>query len=217
MIIVDTREPDEYYKFLIERGLRVERRDIGFCDYIVVSDEYAVGIERKTPSDFTNSVLDGRIFNQAYMLSMVFPRSYILIEGFMFEAQSFSSFPRRAYIGALVSLSLKTAPHGQRGSISIVTVETRSDVITFLELLDKDLSEKNFTRLPKLRVPNKSELDKKGVLVMMLQAIPGVGEEKARKLAEKYNSIAEIVRVDVKELSELVGEKTAVKIKNYLI
>jgi len=65
----------------------------------------------------------------------------------MFEAQAFSNFPRRAYIGALVSLSLKTAPHGQRGSVSIISVETKSDVITFLELLNKQLEEKDFTNL----------------------------------------------------------------------
>lgn len=147
MIIVDVNEPDEYYRALVERGVKVEKRDIGFCDYIVSVDEYFVGVERKTPSDFANSVIDNRVFNQAYMLSIIFPRSYILIEGFMFEAQAFSNFPRRAYIGALVSLSLKTAPHGQRGSVSIISVETKSDVITFLELLNKQLEEKDFTNL----------------------------------------------------------------------
>lgn len=216
MIIVDSREPKEIVDKL-KREVQVQVMDIQWVDYLVCHDEYAIPVERKTASDFVQSIIDGRIFNQAYMMSTFSPISYIIVEGVISEALMEHRFPRRAYLGALASLALKRSPYGERGQISIVNLETMYDTIEFLILLNRQLLE-NKDRLPRLRVRGKRYIDKKGCMIAMLQAIPGVGEERARQIAEKINSIKELIEKDPITLSTLTGISInlARKIKEYL-
>jgi len=205
VVLVDSKEPKNYVDKLRNEGLPVEVRDILFCDYIVTVNNYSIGIERKTAEDFVASIIDGRIFNQAYMLSTMFPVSYIIVEGFISEALSYTAFSRRAYIGALVSLALKTSPHGQRGRISIINVELDVDTVLFIKYLHKKLEEGDFERLPRVRLPKKSIIDRKGVMIAMLQVIPGVGEERAKKIAGAYNSVAELLTTTPDKLAMIDG------------
>ena len=218
MIIIDSREPKEMVELIKRENVPYQIQDLLWTDYLVCHNEYAIPVERKTAEDFVASIEDGRIFNQAYMMSTLSPIGYIVVEGTPSIALFERKFPRRAYIGALASLALKRSPYGQRGHISIITVDSYHDTSLFLVLLHKQLVEGKLERLPKLIVKGKKMLDKKGVMIAMLQAIPGVGQERARRIAEKYNSITELIKASIGELASIEGIsiEMARRIKEYL-
>ena len=218
MIVVDTREPDIIYKYLAKRNVPVKRQDIDFTDYLIMHKEYVIPVERKTAPDFVQSIIDRRIFNQAYILSTLFPVSYIVVEGSISEALFEHKFREEAYIGALVSLALKRSPYGQRGHISVINVETEIHTAMFLYYLHNKVVEEDFDRLPRLNIRGKRIIDKKGVMIAMLQAIPGIGEEKARRIAEKFNSVKDIIEAPITKIASIEGISLSLakKIKEYL-
>lgn len=218
MILVDYREPEDIVRELVKLGVPVGREDIEWCDYIVKYGSYEIPVERKTAQDFVASIVDGRIFLQAYMMSTVAPISYIIIEGIITEALMERAFPRTAYIGALSSLALKVSPYGQQGRISIINLDNLYDTALFLRNLHRQLEEGKVHRLPRLSGLEKRILDKKGVLILMLQAIPGVGPEKARALADHFGSLGEIIKAPVSKIATVpgIGPKLAERIKRYL-
>jgi len=218
VIIVDSREPKEIVDLIKRENVPVDIRDIQWTDYLVCYGDYAIPVERKAAEDFVASIQDGRIFNQAYMMSTLSPVGYIIVEGTPSLALFERKFPRRAYIGALASLALKRSPYGHRGQISIIVVDSYHDTALFLALLYKQLQEGKLDRLPKLVVKGKRLLDKKGVMIAMLQAIPGVGQERARMIAEHFNSISELVRASVSDIARVKGVsiELARRIKDYL-
>ncbi len=218
VIYVDSREPEGIVKLLRNQGVPVEVRDITWVDYLVCVGKYVVPIERKDASDLVNSIVDGRVFNQAYMMSTLAPISYIVVEGSPSIALMERRFPRRAYLGALVSLALKRSPYGFKGNVSLIVVDSIHDTSTFLALLHKQLEEGDLDRLPVLKLKGKKLLDKKGVMIAMLQAIPGVGRERARRIAEAFNSVKELIEAPVSKIANVEGVSLSLarRIKEYL-
>lgn len=218
VIIVDVREPEFIRNYLKRNKVETVVKEIDFCDYIVNAKDYIVFVERKTSQDFVKSILDGRVFNQAYMMSTLAPVSYIVVEGVISEALVETKFPRKAYIGALSSLVLKRSPYGCRGHISVISVETELDTAEFLRVLHSQLEEGKLERLPRVPLRGKKVLDKRGVTIAMLQTIPGVGLEKAKKIAERFSSIKELIEADVRQIASIEGISLtlAERIKSFL-
>lgn len=218
VVVVDSKEPAKMRELLRNEKVPTVVEDIEFCDYLVKVGDYSIPVERKTASDFVASIEDGRIFLQAYMMSTVSPIGFIVVEGSPVIVLMERRFPRQAYIGALSSLALKRSPYGERGQISVIVVDTEYDTVLFLKYLHRQLEEGKLHRLPKLNIRGKRLLDKRGVLVAMLQAIPGVGEERARRLAERFGSVERLVRASVAEIASVegVGTQLARRIKEYL-
>ena len=218
LILVDTREPPEVEEALRGLGAETRREEIEWCDYIVAAGGTEVPVERKTARDFVASIEDGRVFLQAYMMSTVAPLSFIVVEGLPSEALMELRFPRPAYIGALASLALKRSPYGQQGRISVIVLDTYYDTALFLYSLHRQLKEGRTWRLPRVQGLAKRRLDRRGALIMMLQAIPGVGPEKARAIAERYPSIRALLEAPPGELERIpgVGPVLARRIREYL-
>ena len=85
-VIVDERErgsrvPEELKKFDV--FVKFDTLIVG--DYLISSD---VVVERKTASDFINSIIDGRLFDQAGRLKDSYERPIIIVEGEFSRAYS---------------------------------------------------------------------------------------------------------------------------------
>lgn len=217
VIYIDYREPEKIEKLLRSEGLPVQREDLQFFDYLVSVRNHEIPVERKEVNDFVASIEDGRIFNQAHVMSTVSEISFIVVEGSPMLALAERKFPRAAFIGALSSLVLKRSPYGKKGWISIVVLDTVYDTVLFLKHLHRQIEEGNLHRLPVNRV-RKTMIDKRTVVVAMLQAIPGIGPETAYRIAERYPSISHLIKADVRELASIpgVGPVRARRIKEYL-
>ena len=78
-IYVDSRESNSgITKLLHDIGLNLKIKTLSSADFII-SDR--VGIERKTPKDFINSMIDKRLFTQLRGLRENFEKPLIIIEG----------------------------------------------------------------------------------------------------------------------------------------
>jgi len=213
MIFIHPNEPKEIRDYLTLEKIPVKDEPNLPFDYLVAVGEYRIAIERKESKDFVQSIIDARLFNQLYYMSVLSPLSYLVVIGNITEALIESAFKREGYIGALISATLKTAPEGCQGHISIITLDTLPDFMLFLKLLHKKLEEGNFVRLPRVKVTKK---DLKSLSITTLSTLPGVGETYAKKLIDKFGTIYRIVNASKIELSTVLGERRAEKVYKFL-
>ena len=102
-IIVDHREHADtlLHTLEMEYDFEISVTTLKYGDYFIEPD---ITIERKTTKDFIASILDGRLFNQAYRLSEFTKRPIIIIEGSSFTNLDIN-FSLDSIKGALITLA----------------------------------------------------------------------------------------------------------------
>ena len=195
MIIVDDREPGEICSML---GEHTQKR-LSLGDYII--NETLI-IERKSASDFVNSLVTKHLKSQVYRLTKAYANPVLAIIGNIYiEAQERIS--RQALIAQLASLTARHNLEGARGKISLITFETDYDFTLYLKYLDKKTTEnKPFTN-PEIEDLDKSDIE--AVKNAILSLIPDLGEVLVKNLLCKFDSMRNIANASVKELNEVEG------------
>lgn len=206
-VLVDTREkrsgiPD----LLVNLGVPVRIQELEVGDYIVGD----VVIERKSAEDFVQSIVDGRLPTQLYMMSANYQKAYLVVIGYITEALMDREIPRRTVISALVGASVKKAPDGVSGDVNVVMLESDWDFAYFIFYMWKKLEN------PEPRLPRhvKRSLEGDDELIYIVSSISGVGEKKAKALLEKFRTVQNIVNAPVPELMKVpgIGPRLATKI-----
>ncbi len=202
-IFADDREPERIVEILTSLGLRVVRKRLEVADYLIHHQGYVVAVERKSADDYISSIADGRFFDQIHNLSRSFQLSFLCIVG----KPDLSRMGRDAFIGSILSIPLKT---DQR--VVPIQVESDEDFCLILRSLSRQLERGKLRTTPKLR---KAKIDDS---IAMLTAIPGIGEEKARRLLEKLGSIQRVVNASIPELMRVegIGKKQARRIYDFV-
>jgi len=197
-VIIDHREKGcGVPRILRNLAVPFEFKQLTVGDYII----QGVGIERKTIHDYLTSILDGRISRQLYLLSSTFPLSYLIVEGYITEALMERKFKRSAFIGSLVSASLKKSSQGAKGQVIVVTLENYYDTALFIKFLYDKLR-----RADTIRYPPKSRV-KVHTAFEVLTSLPFVGEILARKLLRRYRNLKGIANAPKHELQLILGKK----------
>ena len=104
-IIVDSREASsagKIVKGLIERGVNVKTELLEKGDYIL-SDQCAV--ERKTVNDFVYTLTRRYLFEQLFGLKVAYPKSLIVLEGYLPIIYKYSNISPSAIWGAMFNLA----------------------------------------------------------------------------------------------------------------
>jgi ERCC4-type nuclease len=213
MIIVHPNEPQSIKEYLLCEKIPVKEESNLPFDYLVAVGEHRVAVERKESSDFVQSIIDARLFNQLYFMSVLCPLSYLAVIGNITEALMERAFKREGYIGALISATLKTAPEGCQGHVSVIVLDTDFDFMLFLKLLHKKLEEGDLIRLPRAK---SVKGDPKLLAVATLSTLPGVGEVYARKLLERFGTIYRVVNASKLELASVLGERRAERVYRFI-
>src|SRR4030042_3325391 len=123
-IIVDSREASSASKIvkgLIEHGARVKTETLEKGDYIL-SDQCAV--ERKTVHDFVYTLTRRYLFEQLFRLKDVYPKSLVLLEGYLPIIYKFSHIQPSAIWGAMFNLA--------KNGIAIVSTSSYKETVDFL-------------------------------------------------------------------------------------
>lgn len=185
MIIADAREPPFYWQQLRKRGRNVATRMLEYGDYWVTSaGQPRVCVERKRANDFTASILDGRLWRQALGLKEC-DMAVFLIEGSLYNAVKWARVPSGVVVGAITRLLV--------AGVDVVSVPGKWWTVEFLYTLDKKVTEGDLALVVKREQDRKTaEWDKKAVLMSAVQAVPGIGRKTAEKIAERYDSLAEL-------------------------
>jgi len=177
-IIVDCREAStapKIVKALVERGVEVRSQQLEKGDY-VLSDVCAV--ERKTVHDFVYTLTRRYLFEQLFRLKEVYPKSLILLEGYMPIIYKYSRIQPASVWGALFSLA--------RNGISIVNTTSYKETVDFLYVAahQEQIVEK---RAPTVHAFKKID-STSDAQIYFVASLPNIGREKAIALLKSYQT-----------------------------
>lgn len=194
-ILVDYREKNSLVaSTLVELGFEVEFRELKVADYLVNN----VAIERKTVSDFVNSIINKRIIRQLQELQQ-YENKLLIIEG-IDEQELYGDDAENRMIhsnavrGFLLSVTIKHR-------IPVILTKNYEDTARYLAVLARKKE-----RESSLNVTKKS-LNKKERLQFILEGFPGIGPKTAKKLLSHFHTIKDIANAPIEEITEVIGKK----------
>ncbi len=207
-IIIDDRERDSGVIECLnqqsqEIRIKTERQKTG--DYRIISGAAlsdSVLIERKTVDDFCISLIDGRLFRQAYLLLAGSDHPLMIVEGSWKDRAVAVEYP--AIQGALLTLA-------QAFHLPLVYTRDPRDTAAALILLARQkLNRCKENRLRPGRTPKRLVRQK----LHVLQALPGVGKQLAQAMLEHFGSVRAVFAATQKELQTMegIGAKRAARI-----
>ena len=186
-IIVDSREASSAAKIvkgLVERGVKVKSENLEKGDYIL-SDDCAV--ERKTVNDFVYTLTRRYLFEQLFRLKDVYPKSLILLEGYLPIIYKYSHIQPAAVWGALFNLA--------KNGISIINTASQKETIDFLHVAarQEQIVEK---KIPTIHAFKKCETFTDSQ-IYFVASLPNIGREKAVTLLKSYQTpLNALINVD---------------------
>jgi ERCC4-type nuclease len=207
-IVVDSREASSASKIvngLIERGVNVQTATLEKGDYIL-SDLCAV--ERKTVQDFVYTLTRRYLFEQLFKLKEVYPKSLILLEGYLPIIYKYSRIQPASVWGAMFNLA--------RNGIAIVNTTSYKETVDFLYVAarQEQIVEK---RSPIVHAFKKVD-STTDAQIYFVASLPNIGREKAVAILKSYQTpINALINVD--DWSETVhglGPKISSKAKEVL-
>ncbi len=177
-IIIDSREANSAPKIakgLRERGVNVKTEQLEKGDYIL-SDVCAV--ERKTVQDFVYTLTRRFLFEQLFRLKEVYPKSLILLEGYLPIIYKYSRIQPASVWGAMFSLA--------RNGISIVNTTSYKETVDFLYVAarQEQIVEK---RSPTVHAFKKVD-SISDAQVYFIASLPSIGREKAIAILKSYQT-----------------------------
>lgn len=199
-IIADHREKNSLViSELISLGADVRMEHLEVADFIVKG----VAIERKTVSDFLNSMMNKRLSEQLINMQQ-YPERLLIIEGLenqeIYNDKEYSKeqtgINPNAIRGFLLNILLKY-------QVPIIFTKNYTDTARFLVVLAKKPQENNESIRAK-RTPRNSDEQKQ----FILEGFPGIGEKTAKKLLKEYGSIKKIINSNEEELNHSIGKKS---------
>jgi ERCC4-type nuclease len=186
-IIVDGREASSASKIvkgLVERGVHIKTESLEKGDY-VLSDQVAV--ERKTVHDFVYTLTRRYLFEQLFRLKDAYPKSMILLEGYLPIIYKFSHIQPAAIWGAIFNLA--------KNGIAIVNTSSQKETIDFLYVAARQ------EQIVEKRTPVVHAFKKCDTLadaqVYFVASLPNIGREKAETLLNSYQTpLNALINVD---------------------
>ncbi|UCE28996.1 MAG: hypothetical protein JSV85_06995 [Candidatus Bathyarchaeota archaeon] len=177
-IIVDTREAStatKIIKGLKESGANIKTEALQKGDY-VISDQCA--IERKTVQDFVYTLTRRYLFEQLSGLREVYPKPFILIEGYLPIIYKYSRIKPASVWGAMFALA--------KQGICLIHTNSYKETIDFLYTAAKQ------EQIVEKRIPVVHPFKKHGTLaesqIFFMASLPKIGREKTVALLRSYRT-----------------------------
>jgi len=202
-IVVDHRERPSGVPAALSKhpNVKLTTHHLSLGDYRV-NDTLIV--ERKTLTDFAQSVRDGRLFTQASRLSRVkHARPCLILEGTRVNHWS-AALPRSSIQGAIITITLVFGLPLLRSS----SPEETAALILFAA----DQLHRRATKPPQRYGYHPKGLTRQQSY--LLQAIPEIGPAKAKRLLETFGSPFGVASATIEDLQMVggIGESAATKI-----
>jgi len=175
VVVVDSREyvtGQAVVKAVKGLGCEVVVSTLAVGDYVISSD---VAVERKRAMDFINSIIDGRLFQQASELVEAYQEPYVVIEGDLWGAIKVRGISENSVMGALVRLA--------RGGVRLLWSRDEGDTAYLLYSLST--SSRGLVKV----MGNKRKAGSiRDAQVSLLSSLPGIGVKRAIKLLKIYGT-----------------------------
>ncbi len=205
-IVADDRERQSgvLEHLLAMEAVQVVVRRLAAGDYIVGN---RVLFERKTMADLMVSIVDGRLFRQAGLLTASPFRPMLILEGSVMSSQP-GGVSREAIQGTLLTLAL---------FFGIPCLRSR-DVNETAHILQY-AGEQILRHISGgIHRPGYRPRGRRSRQLFILQGLPGIGPTRAERLLERFGSIEAVFRGSAEELAEVIGigRKTADAIRDLI-
>jgi len=189
-IIADNREKSSGVPALLANSGAIVKMDQLFVgDYMIEND---IVVERKTNTDFVQSIINGHLFDQCRRLRKTGRLPLIIVEGNPFKTSS--NITPKAIKGALLSVNLSW-------QIPIIRSTGKEDTVQLILMAAKQqLTPPEFIR----RTGNKPKT-KQSRQYYLIQSLPGVGPAIAKRLLTHFRTIEQIILADAKLLEKVEG------------
>lgn len=201
VVFADSREGNsKVIRHLSQMEIDVKVRSMAVGDY-QVSDE--VVIERKTASDFVESIIDKRLFKQARELSEEFKRPLLILEG------------DDIYNGMI-------HPNAVRGTIAAIAIDfgisiipTRNSQDTAAMIKRIAVREQNGEKTPIQIRTDKKPVSLWEQQLFIIESLPNIGPVNAKNLLQHFGTVEKVISASESELQEVegIGKKTAKNIR----
>jgi DNA excision repair protein ERCC-4 len=202
-IIADDREPkNDVIKYLTTRpdvGISIKRLSVG--DYLV---DNRLLFERKTIHDFAVSIIDERLFKQTARLAGAKQKAVLILEGTATDLSK-TGVQRQALQGALITISLIFGIPVLRSLAPAETADLMIYATRQIQSNAQGISKRGGYR-PKTKHARQKYI---------LQGLPGIGPERAKRLIERFATVERVMTASVEDLQTVdgIGKDTAEKIK----
>ncbi|MFH0896546.1 MAG: ERCC4 domain-containing protein [Candidatus Bathyarchaeota archaeon] len=196
-ICVDSREAankngKRIVKLLCELGAETVVKKLDFGDYLIGED---VAVERKTVFDLANTLTQRFLFDQIFRMKEAYPRSIVLIEGYMGLLRKFSRISPESLSGALFALAQTNIP-------LIPTIDCR-DTAIFLMTSAKQLLK---NEKPILVIRHRIKNDRVGEQELFaVVGLPRIGPVLGKNLLEHFKTVRAVFSSSREEFMNVKG------------
>ena len=201
-IIVDNRERNFLLIEKLSELAELEFSALPVGDYIL-SDRICV--ERKSVTDFENSIMNGRVFDQVERLKESFPKPVLILEGDGSEYRLSSN----VILGAMLKLYIDY-------DTQVILSANEDETAEILYMIAKREQE-NKERLPRIAGMKRAYSEEEWQR-LVLASLPGVGPKIAEEMLRRFKSIKNVANASIEELMHVdkIGKKKATKIYEIL-
>ncbi len=202
LIVMDQRESADFVRLLSDAGVDVERKQLQVGDFLC-SERLAV--ERKTRSDFEQSIMDGRLFSQLSNLISNFPRVAVVVEGESAEGR----ISKQALLGAYAAVV------SDFGASMFFTRDTEGTAELLCALAKHEQLAK---KIPMRVFAKRKTLTASANQRAIAEMLPMVGPKLAKALLERFGNVESLFTASEEELRKVegVGAKRAKAIRSVI-
>lgn len=212
-IVVDTREYSkqrQYIEELRKKGLKIAVMKLNVGDYYLLApeDRNPILVERKSITDFLNSIRDNRIWEQTLLLRKAADEEnavpIIILEGSLSIIRKFTKWNITAVLRIIDELLISY-------NVRILPVPNREATFQWLAAKARSLGSTDKKRVFRLRVEKKPMTLNERILYV---AESIMGPTIARRLLRHFKTLRNIANADISELIKVegIGEKRAKEI-----
>lgn len=201
-IHVDSREASNrngkrIVSLLDELGAETIVTKLDFGDYLLGED---IAIERKTVFDLANTLTQRFLFDQIFKMKEAYPKSIVLIEGYMGLLRKFRRISPESLSGALFTLTQANIP-------LVPTIDCR-DTATFLVTSAKQLF-KDGDVPPVIRHKIKTDALREQQL-FIVAGLPHIGPVLGENMLRHFKTVRAVFSSSKEELIEVKGIGTQI-------
>ena len=200
LVVCDYRE-QEVAQQLARLGARINKTNLEVADFVCSGN---VAVERKAHSDFVSSIIDGRLFEQAKLLTENYKKPVLIIEGY-----SDRNINPNALYAAMATL--------MQSGISLMWTKNPSDTARAVYwIAKKEQSDRIMLNMDIGIKVGKKHKELKKLQEFVIASVPGVSAKLSKRLLEKFGSVEAVFAADESKLQTVdgVGKKLAKKIKD---
>tara|TARA_Y100000310_G_scaffold332563_1_gene408408 strand:+ start:311 stop:982 length:672 start_codon:yes stop_codon:yes gene_type:complete len=175
------------------KDIELEIKSLKIGDYLIGK----IIIERKTSSDFTNSMINKRLLEQLKQMQK-YPQQLLIIEG---KLKELYNKERKINSNAIRGFILSISTNYQ---IPIIFTQDYKDTSNYLITLAKQQLKKPIQSSLHSRIPRTIKEQKQYIL----EAFPGIGPATSKKLLKEFKTLSNTLNASFGDLEKILRKKT---------